>query len=545
MNWFRSFVLNLVNTSASVDELARNNKFKVLVLHNLCTSFVVKPTWFRSGDITGVELIPLDELTVKLSNGSVVKRPRIDVFASMVTSNTNWISLMLTSINLALNTTEDNSWNFLKKHYAENPMTDRLFGLPGAVLEGTGMNSLIPNTASWNITTINSDLADIYLSRVSYSWTLDEKGNIVINSERENYEYLLGKVDLITQNFDSTWRFFDSDDYYDWFGGLYNAAKQLGANPDTAFVDIRNKNEYISRTYDEELEFEIRSKILNPLYYNALFSTRAGSLSYAAQMQNLYGGLIVANKNLNTQLGNEIANTYLGLASGVGNVAQAAAWQSMAAWMMYLSYQGKWDANQELVTKLADNMIKIAIQYGVACCHHTCKNLDFNMKLIQSSSLSSADKAKYSQILAQATLTDPLYKDDSSSDNPNSDDANGDSSNTNNGNNQALVNGTTDSEQSSSGEAGGATAVGVDTSIDPGNAKAASSQSQDASSQSDSSKGESGGASVHEISKSSASKSAAGQSSTPVILIVAVICLIAIFVIGYVRNKHNDDEDDY
>ena len=136
-------------------------------------------------------------------------------------------------------------------------------------------------------------------------------------------------------------------------------------------------------------------------------------------MQNLYGGLIVANKNLNTQLGNEIANTYLGLASGVGNVAQAAAWQSMAAWMMYLNYQGKWDASPDMVTKLADNMIQMAIQYGVACCHHTCKNLDFNMKLIQSSSLSSADKAKYSQILAQATLTDPLYKDDSSSDSSN------------------------------------------------------------------------------------------------------------------------------
>ena len=34
---------------------------------------------------------------------------------------------------------------------------------------------------------------------------------------------------------------------------------------------------------------------------------------------------------------------------GVGNVAQAAAWQSMAAWMMYLNYQGKWDASPDMV----------------------------------------------------------------------------------------------------------------------------------------------------------------------------------------------------
>nr|WP_299522019.1 cobaltochelatase subunit CobN [uncultured Methanobrevibacter sp.] len=502
-----------------------------------------KPIWSRSGNITGVELIPINELTVKLSNGLVINRPRVDVFASMVTSNTKWISLMLNAVNLALNSKDDDiSNNFLKKHYAENPMTDRLFGLPGAVLEGTGMNSLIPNTANWNITTINADLAEIYLNRVSYSWTLDEKGNIVINNERANYEYLLGKVDLITQNFDSTWRFLDSDDYYDWFGGLYNAAKQLGANPDTGFVDIRNKNEYIVRTYEDELEFEIRSTMLNPLFINSLFNTNAGQLSYAAKMQNLYGGLIVANIKLNTQLGNDIANTYIGLADRVNNVVQAAAWQSMAAWMMYLNYQGKWDASPELVTKLADNMIKMAIQYGVACCHHTCKNLDFNMKLIQSSSLSASEKAKYSQILAEATLTDPIFVDDSSTNNP--DDSKSDESNNDTkDDNQVLINGTDNNEQDSNGESGGATAAGLDTSINPSDAKSPSSQSKGDSSQSDS-KGKSS-SNAYEVSKSSTSKSAAGQSSTPIILIIAVICLIAIFVVGYARNKNNNDDDEY
>ena len=160
----------------------------------------------------------------------------------MVTSNVDWIKLMLTAVDLALNSTDDTvANNFLKKHYAENPMKDRLFGLPGAVLEGTGMSNTIPNTANWNLTTLNEDLARIYLGRVSYSWTLDDHDNIVITKQTENFKYLLGKTDLITQNFDSSWRLLDSDDYYDWFGGLLNAAKILGANPDTAFVDIRNK----------------------------------------------------------------------------------------------------------------------------------------------------------------------------------------------------------------------------------------------------------------------------------------------------------------
>ena len=42
------------------------------------------------------------------------------------------------------------------------------------------MSTLIPSTADWNISTVNEYLADIYLNRVSYSWTIDEKGNIVI-----------------------------------------------------------------------------------------------------------------------------------------------------------------------------------------------------------------------------------------------------------------------------------------------------------------------------------------------------------------------------
>ena len=519
-----------------------------------------KPTWNEGdGAVTGVELIPINELTVTLSNGSVVKRPRVDVFASMVTSNTDWIKLMLTAVDLALYSTDDDvSNNFLKKHYAENPMKDRLFGLPGAVLEGTGMSNTIPNTADWNLTSLNEDLAKIYLNRVSYSWTLDENDNIVITKQTDNFKYLLTKTDLITQNFDSSWRLLDSDDYYDWFGGLLNAAKILGGDPDTAFVDIRNKNNYIITTYEEEFELEIRSNLLNPKFVDALLSTQAGWIQWSTKFQNAFGSLYVNNgMKLNSQLGNDMAGTLLKYSGKINSLAAATSFQSSAAFMMYMYFQGKWEtSNTELVQELANEIIRNAINYGVACCHHTCKNLDFNMQLIQASSLSASEKAKYADILAQATLTSPLYTDDSGQDNPtnpedptNPTDSDNPNANDDN-NNQQLVNGTTNDQSASDGSAGGATAVGTDTSINPGNAKSAQDQSQDASqsqdsSSQDSSKGKTGGASVHEISKSSASKSASGQSSTPVVLIVAVICLIAIFVVGYARNKHKDDEDDY
>ena len=505
-----------------------------------------KPVWADNGKVLGVEQIPLSELTVELNNGSVVNRPRVDVFASMVTNNKDWITWMLTSVNLALNATGENaSNNYVIKHYEENPTLDRLFGLPGNVLEGTGMSNLIPNTADWSIDSVNQYAMDIYLSKVSYSWTLDEKGNIVVTNQKENYKYLLEKVDVITQNFDSTWRLFDSDDYYDWFGGLYNAANVLKnqsgkGKPDTAFFDIRNKNKYVSRTYQEEIEFEIRSILLNPQYYEALVNTPGGMNAYASRFQNFYASNVLGGEKLNKELGNQLADTVLTINSGVTNAQLAAGSQSSTAWMIYMSQQGIWDGDASTVQKLVDSYMQSVIDYGVACCHHTCKNLAWNAEIIQLSSLTPAQKQKFAEILAQATNTDPLYQQEQQNgEQGNSGNSNGNSNNGNQ-NADALVNNT--SQQKSDGsDSGGKTAFGIEPS-ESGNAKTAS-QSQ---SSQDSSSGESGagGAKSYELSEKSASKSASStESSMPVFVIIAVIALIAIFLVGYLRD--DDDDDDY
>ena len=513
-----------------------------------------KPTWVSETNdkVTGVEMIPLENLTVTLNDGRVVNRPRIDVFASIVTSNKDWINWMMTAVKMAAFAEGENETNnYVIKHYNENPFLDRLFGLPGNILEGTGMSNLIPSTSDWNISTVNEYAAGVYLNKVSYSWTIDEHGNIVIKKERANFEYLLDNTDMSTQNFDSTWRFLDSDDYYDWFGGLLNAAKALKkksgkADPDTAFVDIRNKNNYEVRTYQEELEFEIRSMIVNPQYFRALIETPAGMNAWASRMQNMYAGIVLGGNGMNTELGNQIADTALSINSGVGKSTLAAGIQSSMAWMIYMNNQGLWKGDASKVQQLVDSYMQSVIDYGVACCHHTCKNLAFNMELIQMSSLTPAQKQKFAEILAQATNTDPLYQMEQDADNNvNQGDSNGKSSGDGKDGNQnanTLANGT--SQQKSDGsQDGGKTAVGADAS-QGGNAKSASdaASSQDASS---SSAGSDSGAKAYELSDKSTSKSvSATESSMPIFVIIAVIALIAIFLVGYVRDN-DDDYDDY
>ena len=510
-----------------------------------------KPVWADNGKVLGVEQIPIENLTVTLNNGSVVNRPRIDVFASMVTNNKDWITWMLTAVQLAADAVGENETNnYVIKHYAENPHLDRLFGLPGNVLEGTGMSNLIPNTADWSIDSINEYAMDIYLNKVSYSWTLDEKGNIVVTKQKDVYEYLLDNVDVITQNFDSSWRLFDSDDYYDWFGGLYNAANVLKERsgkdkPDTAFFDIRNKNKYISRTYQEELEFEIRSILLNPQYYNALVNTPAGMNAYASRFQNFYATTVLGGEKLNTELGNQLADTILNINSGVNSNTLAAGSQSSMAWMIYMAQQGLWDGDASSVQKLVDAYMQSVIDYGVACCHHTCKNLAWNSEIIQLSSLTPAQKQKFAEILAQATETDPLYQMDKEMDSQGTQGTQGQGSENGDKGNQkanALSNSTSQQSQSDGSNSGGQTAAGSDPS-QSGNAKSASdsSSSQDASSGGEST----GGAKSYEISEKSAAKSSSStESSMPIFVIIAVIVLIAIFLVGYTRSN-KDDYDDY
>ena len=509
-----------------------------------------KPVWADNGKVIGVELLPLSDLKVKLHNGSVVERPRVDVFASIVTSNKDWIKWMVTAVNLAANAQgETPSNNFVKKHYAENPTLDRLFGLPGNILEGTGMSTLIPNTADWNSSTLNQYLADIYMNRVSYAWSVDEKGNIVIKNGKDSLKYLLTNVDLITQNFDSTWRLLDSDDYYDWFGGLLNAAnifkKAAGKDsPDTAFVDIRNKNNYVSRTYQQEMELEIRTKLLNPKYYLPLVINGAGSNAYAAQMQNLIGSSFVVGVKVDNNLYDQMADTLLEISGMVSDSTTSAGSQSSLAWMMYLAKEGYWQADSKTLSQLADAYMQQAIKYNVACCHHTCKNLAFNDWVIQLSSLSPDMKKQFADILAHATQTDPLYQmqEDSQNDNNQGQSDNKASGNGNgNGNSNAneLSNGTSKQQESQGSSDGGNTGAGNQPSSS-GDAKSASEleNSQDASA----SESGASGAKAYEISEQSTSKaSSSTESSMPIFVIIAVIALIAIFLTGYVGKQDDDD----
>ena len=284
--------------------------------------------------------------------------------------------------------------------------------------------------------------------------------------------------------------------------------------------------------------------VINPQYYEKLVNTPDGMNAWSARMQNMYASTVLSGGKMNSELGNQMADTALTINQGVDRGTLAAGIQSSSAWLIYMADQGLWDADSKKLQDLVDNYMKSVIDYGVACCHHTCKNLAFNAKLIQMSSLTPAQKQKFAEILAAATNTDPLYQmEQDSENNVNQGDSDGKSSGEmDDGNQKAnVLTNNTSQEQSDGSQSGGRTSVGADQSAS-GNEKVASETqtSQDASS----SAGSDAGAKAYELSEKSTSKSvSATESSMPVFVIVAVIVLIAIFLVGYVRDNEDDDDD--
>lgn len=463
----------------------------------------VEPTWDSTGTVNGTKLMKLSELTIKLNNGKVIKRPRIDVMATAVTSNKDWISLMANAVKLVNSAKESTNVNYIKKHYAQHKSLDRIFGLPGAILEGTGVSDFLPNTSKWeNSPDVIKDMAEIYLSRISNAWTVDKNGRLVVSSNRNIFEYLLKNTDLITQNIDSTWRFLDSSDYYDWFGGALLAAQYLGNNPDTSIVDIRDKNNIINRDLAGELEFEVRGMLLNPKYQEGLLNSGpSGWLEYAARIENLFGFNTI-NKNMNggnlvsDSLWNQLAQTLLSSKFNVDADYKAVSFQSMAGWLLTAARKGMWNADSKVITDLANKFIK-STEYGVSCCHHTCANWNFNNYLITQSSLNANQLQQYADVMFLAT--GKTYDVGSTGDPAQSDSSSSSSSS---------------QSQSSQSQSTAGESQGSDTPQAAG----------------------SSGSKAHEITTENASSSSS-NSSTPFVAIVGVICLIGLVGVGYFRDS--------
>ncbi len=147
---------------------------------------------------------------------------------------------------------------------AKRQASYRVFGSkPGAY--GAGLQGLIDERC-WDE---RSDLAEAYVNWGGYAYDGDKHDGV---EAKGAFIARLSKLEAVVQNQDNREHdILDSDDYYQFQGGMTNAVTQFrGQAPSVYHNDHSNPSSPKIRTLKEELNRVVRSRVLNPKWIQAM-----------------------------------------------------------------------------------------------------------------------------------------------------------------------------------------------------------------------------------------------------------------------------------
>ncbi|MGM5055501.1 cobaltochelatase subunit CobN [Rhizobium sp. 814_E9_N1_1] len=228
----------------------------------------VKPLWdMSSRRVTGYEIVP----------PAMLGRPRVDVTLRISGFFRDAFPEQIALFDKAIR-----AIGALEEDEADNPIATRMRGeaarlgaagldevsakrragyrvfgsKPGAY--GAGLQALI-DEKGWER---RADLAEAYLVWGSYAYGAGEEGR----AERGLFEERLRSVQAVIQNQDNREHdLLDSDDYYQFEGGMAAAAEQLtGARPSIYHNDHSRPEKPVIRSLEEEIGRVVRGRVVNP-----------------------------------------------------------------------------------------------------------------------------------------------------------------------------------------------------------------------------------------------------------------------------------------
>lgn len=233
-----------------------------------------KPTWdMISRRVMGYEIVPL----------AVLGRPRVDVTLRISgffrDAFPDQIALFDKAIRAVGALEEDDADNMIAARMraeaqrleasgvepaeAARRASYRVFGAkPGAY--GAGLQALI-DEKGWDR---KADLADAYLTWGAYAYGAGEEGK----AERDLFEERLRTIEAVVQNQDNREHdLLDSDDYYQFEGGMSLAAEHLGgARPAIYHNDHSRPEKPVIRSLEEEIGRVVRARVVNPKWIDGV-----------------------------------------------------------------------------------------------------------------------------------------------------------------------------------------------------------------------------------------------------------------------------------
>ncbi len=224
----------------------------------------------------------------------------------------------------------------------------RIFGSkPGAY--GAGLQGLM-DAQNW---TDDADLARAYINWSSYAYT----GQGVGHSAPEAFEQRLSQMQVVLHNQDNREHdLLDSDDYYQFQGGLTAAVRSLrGENPHTYFGDHSQPENPKIRRLQEEISRVYRSRVVNPKWLEGVMRHGyKGAFEMAATVDYLFAYDATAHC-VEDFMYQGIAETYLLNQEVQAFVQQKNPWalRDMAERLLEANQRGLWqDATPQILEQL-------------------------------------------------------------------------------------------------------------------------------------------------------------------------------------------------
>jgi cobaltochelatase CobN len=246
----------------------------------------VRPVWNEeSRRVTGLEIVPPEDLG----------RPRIDVTVRISgffrDAFPNLISLIDDAFTTVAALDEPDDMNFIKKHADEEKRdgaderrsTTRIFGSrPGAY--GAGLLPLM-DARNWRT---DEDLAEVYAVWGGYAYGRGLDGI----EARDAMESNLRRTEVAVKNIDNREHdLFDSDDYFQYHGGMIAAVRALtGRDPKAYIGDSADPSRVKTRDLSEEARRVFRSRVANPKWIGAMQRHGyKGAFELSATVDYLFG----------------------------------------------------------------------------------------------------------------------------------------------------------------------------------------------------------------------------------------------------------------
>ncbi|MBW4491474.1 MAG: cobaltochelatase subunit CobN [Trichocoleus desertorum ATA4-8-CV12] len=240
----------------------------------------------------------------------------------------------------------------LTPEQAEQRSRYRVFGSkPGAY--GAGLQGLI-EAQNW---TDDQDLARAYINWSSYAYTRNGEGR----AAPEAFEQRLQQMQVVLHNQDNREHdLLDSDDYYQFQGGLTAAVRSLtGKNPQTYFGDHSLPQNPKIRKLQEEVARVYRSRVVNPKWLEGVMRHGyKGAFEMAATLDYLFAYDATAHC-VEDHMYQGVANAYLLDEKVQAFVQEKNPWalRDMAERLLEAHQRGLW---QQVAPELLDQLRAIA-----------------------------------------------------------------------------------------------------------------------------------------------------------------------------------------